>query len=628
MNDTELLDRYVKAGCERAFAELVHRHIDLVYGAARRLTGDPHMAEDVTQAVFIVLAKKASRVRQGALLAAWLLSTTRYASSNARTQSTRRLKYERAAAMNSISAGATDPADAVSNADCPLSTTLDAALARLNTADRSAVAMRYLQGRSVAEVAVAMGISTDAAQKRVLRAVARLRDYFTRRGIVLDGMDLGPRLSDQRRQVAPAALGPLVAAKALGAKSIGAGAEVTCASARSGAAGAIADVVLRSITWMSTAKLAATYGILVAVVGATAVAVKSANQAPPTDVRESATSTAPVAHAVNLPPVKPFIPLVLSAESIWQPYVPSTQPGLTVIPISNESLVPINKNTDVCFTGLDPDTRRGNDATAEIKVDASDAGAAMYRQFDAAPYLGKRIRVSGFLKSQGVERQSGLFVVVYRADGAMLAQDDLGGRWVFGTTDWARQDIVCDVSPEAARIIIRVYLRGQGTVWADGLELAVVDANVPVNDDHRWRGWTQTPAKFVTTFDRKVLHNGHPTICMTGDDANHPVNDWIAYDHTEQDVRQFLGRKVRLSVMIKSEGVSYAGPVIRAVGVQNTTAKRDEFYGRRPVRGTTDWTKYATTLDCPKDAIDLSFGVWMNGKGKIWFDELRFEIVK
>jgi hypothetical protein len=106
------------------------------------------------------------------------------------------------------------------------------------------------------------------------------------------------------------------------------------------------------------------------------------------------------------------------------------------------------------------------------------------------------------------------------------------------------------------------------------------------------------------------------------------VNDWIAYDHTELDVRPFLGHKVRLSVMIKSDSVSWAGPVIRAVGVQNTTAMRDEFYGKRPVRGTTDWTRYATTLNCPKDAIDLSFGVWMNGRGKVWFDDLRFELVK
>src|SRR4051794_25982013 len=104
LDDTRLLHRYVHVGCERAFADLVNRHIDLVYGSARRLTRDAHMAEDVTQAVFIVLAKKAGRVRHGAMLPAWLLSTTRYASANAMIRANRRRKYEQAAAMNAIHA--------------------------------------------------------------------------------------------------------------------------------------------------------------------------------------------------------------------------------------------------------------------------------------------------------------------------------------------------------------------------------------------------------------------------------------------------------------------------------------------------------------------------------------------
>jgi RNA polymerase sigma factor (sigma-70 family) len=626
MDDTQLLQQYVKAGCERAFAELVSRHIDLVYGAARRVTRDAHMAEDVTQAVFIVLAKKASRVRHGAMLPAWLLSATRYLSMNAIAQSNRRRKHEMAAGMNSSNADAQGPAvvDDVAS-DAGMSPLLDAALAKLAAADRSAVAMRYLQGRSMREIAVSMGISQVAAQKRVQRALIRLRDYFARRGVVLDGNELDAGLARQMGCNAPSALAAAVAAKALWAKSIGAGAGA------SGSAGVLADVVLRSIGWMTTAKIAAGCGIVIAVLCAAAVAVQSAaHQTQSGAGGVAGATTAPLVRATTqLAPAMPFSPVMFSAESIWQPYVPSTQPGTDIVPISNDSLVPDRHDkADVSSTGLDPDIRRGKAPSVKVSVNASDAGASVYRKFDPAPYIGKRIRVSGFFKSQDVERQSGLNVIVYRADGAMLAQDDLGGRWVNGTMDWTRHDIVCDVSPQAASIIVEVFLRGPGTVWADGLELAVVDRSVPVNDDHRWRGWTQTPAKFQTALDRNELHNGRPTIRMTGLKTNHPVNDWIAYDHTEPDVRPFLGRKVRLSVMIKSDAVSWAGPVIRAVGVQNSTVQRDEFWGRRPVRGTNDWTRYATTLDCPKDAVDLSFGVWMNGRGKVWFDDLRFEVVK
>jgi RNA polymerase sigma factor (sigma-70 family) len=634
MDDTALLNQYVHAGCERAFAELVHRHIDLVYGSARRLTGDPHVAEDVTQAVFIVLAKKAARVRHGAVLPAWLLTTTRYASANAMTKSSRRRKHERAAAMNSPmnstmnSSMSSDDAigpgldDSISGEDGQMSAALDAALARLGTTDRSVVAMRYLQGRSISDIAVALGVSQDAAQKRVLRALARLRDYFARRGVVLDGMDLDAGLSRQLRQVAPAALAPAVVTKAILAKTLAGG---------TGAAGAIADVVLRSISLMTTAKIAATCAIAIVVLGATAAAVQSAGNKPsanPAPTGAAPATGAPVVVAATLPAPKPFVPLRLSAEAVWQPYVPSTQPGTEVIALKNDSLLPGRKDKTTLM-GYDPDTRRAPGADPAVEVrDDSGSGGNMTRRFDAAPYHGKRIRLSGFVKSKDVERISGLFVVVYRADGAWLAQDDLGGRQVHGTTDWARHDIVCDVSPQAAGITVHVFLRGQGTVWADGLELAVVDESVPNNDDHRWRGWTFTPGKFQTALDRKVLHDGHPTICMTGKDTNHPVNDWISYDHTELDVRPFLGHKVRLSVMIKSDGVSYAGPVIRGVGVNNTTAARDEFNGRRPVRGTTDWRKYATTIVMPKNAIDMSFGVWMNGKGKVWFDDLRLEIME
>src|SRR3954454_2853237 len=109
MDDSSLLHEYVNAGCDRAFADLVTRHIDLVYAAARRMTRDAHLAEDVTQAVFIVLAKKASHLRHGAMLPAWLLTTTRYASANALTQLTRRRKHERIAAMNPITAAPPPP---------------------------------------------------------------------------------------------------------------------------------------------------------------------------------------------------------------------------------------------------------------------------------------------------------------------------------------------------------------------------------------------------------------------------------------------------------------------------------------------------------------------------------------
>src|SRR4051812_8261572 len=92
-DDRALLGRYASGRDEQAFAALVRRHVNLVYSAAARRVGDRHLAEDVTQAVFIILAQKARSIRPDAPLSAWLLTTVRYAASNALKMESRRRKH-------------------------------------------------------------------------------------------------------------------------------------------------------------------------------------------------------------------------------------------------------------------------------------------------------------------------------------------------------------------------------------------------------------------------------------------------------------------------------------------------------------------------------------------------------
>jgi RNA polymerase sigma factor (sigma-70 family) len=211
-DDAALLKAFAQGHSEPAFAELVRRHVDMVYSAARRQTrGDDALTEDVTQAVFVTLAQKAQSIRQGEAVAGWLLVTTRYVALNALRSEARRRHHEReAAAMKGEAGEHDDPKGRNWN---EISHLLDEAVAKLKREDRDALAMRFFQGRSIAQVGAAMGISTEAAQKRVTRAVQRLRGIFAARGIVTSDDALASMLGAHLITSAPAALKAAIATK-------------------------------------------------------------------------------------------------------------------------------------------------------------------------------------------------------------------------------------------------------------------------------------------------------------------------------------------------------------------------------------------------------------------------------
>jgi len=187
-DDSTLLTQYVRGRSEPVFRRLVTRHVNLVYSAALRQVRDPHLAEDVTQGVFIVLARRAHTIRSEAALAGWLLSTTRYVASTAiRAQARRRRHEQRAASMNpeplakpaALAAGDLDSTETWQE----MEPHVDAAIAALASADRTAIALRFFDQKSLAQVAAAMGTTEEAARKRVARALEKMRKFLTRRGV-------------------------------------------------------------------------------------------------------------------------------------------------------------------------------------------------------------------------------------------------------------------------------------------------------------------------------------------------------------------------------------------------------------------------------------------------------------
>jgi RNA polymerase sigma factor (sigma-70 family) len=210
VSDMELLRDYDRQGSEAAFAELVRRHINLVYSVAFRHVGIAAHAEEITQAVFVILARKAASLRPDTVLEGWLHETTRLTALSFLRGERRRQFREQEAYMQST---LQESADAVAwNQLAPL---LDEGMSRLGKKDRDAVMLRFFKDKNVCEVAAALKVTEAAAQRRVLRAVEKLRRFFTRRGVVLPAAVLTAAISANSVQAAPALLAKTATAVAI-----------------------------------------------------------------------------------------------------------------------------------------------------------------------------------------------------------------------------------------------------------------------------------------------------------------------------------------------------------------------------------------------------------------------------
>lgn len=207
MSDEELLNRYVREGSNAAFRTLVERHLDFVYSVARRQLGSSHLAEDVTQSVFIELARVARRIDAARPLVAWLhVVSRRTAIDTFRREEARRTREQIAAELAAMNPDAS-PWSAVE----PL---LDEAIESLAEPDRTAILLRYFKHQTLREVGAALGISDDAAQKRVSRTLEQLREFLVRRGIAVTAAGLATDLSAHAVVSAPVTLSSVIAAAA------------------------------------------------------------------------------------------------------------------------------------------------------------------------------------------------------------------------------------------------------------------------------------------------------------------------------------------------------------------------------------------------------------------------------
>jgi len=212
-DDYQLLREYADGGSETAFAQLVERHKGLVYASALRQTGDRGLAEEITQAVFLVLARKARTLGPGVILSGWLFRATRFAAADVLKRERRRLRREQEAlAMNSDVSPPTQPQDETAWQE--IAPILDESLARLGETDRHALLLRFFERKNLAEVGRGLGLSEDAAGKRVQRALEKLRGLLGRRGVAVPAAVLATLLAANAATAAPTTLAVSVAAGA------------------------------------------------------------------------------------------------------------------------------------------------------------------------------------------------------------------------------------------------------------------------------------------------------------------------------------------------------------------------------------------------------------------------------
>jgi uncharacterized protein (TIGR03435 family) len=256
-DDIALLRQYAEEGSEAAFTALVGRYVNLVYSTALRRAGSLPAAEEITQAVFILFAKKAKSLGSKTVLSGWLYHTTQLTAANFLRGEIRRQRREQEAHMQSM---LNEPPSETWMQIAPL---LEDAMTKLGDRDRDAIVLRFFENKNLREVGAAIGTTEDGAKVRVSRALEKLRKIFAKRGVNSTTTVIAGAITAHSVHAAPAALMKTISTVAI-AKGAAAGTSTL----------ALVKGVLKVMAWTKAkTALVASLGILL-VTGTTVVVAK------------------------------------------------------------------------------------------------------------------------------------------------------------------------------------------------------------------------------------------------------------------------------------------------------------------------------------------------------------------
>ena len=297
---------------------LVARHVNLVYSVAMRHVANPHEAEEIAQVVFLLLARKAGSLSPQTILTGWLYRTARLTAANFLRMENRRQRREQEAHMQSL---VPESEPEIWRQISPL---LDAAMEQLGASDRNAVVLRFFEDKSFREVGEALRASEGSAQKRVERALEKLRKFFARKGVVVPAAAFAATLSANSIQAAPAGLADSILAAGIAKGTVVSGSSLV-----------LMKSTLNVMAWLKikTVAFAGLTALLIA--GTTTVTIAQIQ-------KQMAATLLPSPLAAHPPPptAPPLAPMISALDK--QEVV---DPSAMAPNDAQESLHPVGKNT-------------------------------------------------------------------------------------------------------------------------------------------------------------------------------------------------------------------------------------------------------------------------------------------
>jgi hypothetical protein len=302
---------------------------------------------------------------------------------------------------------------------------------------------------------------------------------------------------------------------------------------------------------------------------------------------------------------------------------------------------------------IDNVTVHGGNASAYIEPDVTDPTnmAWLMRDLDVKIYLNKRIRFSAYVKTENANTWATLGVGILgqpvpTADKSpshekILGMDNMEDRPILGKTDWQRYDIVLDVPADITKMHFSLNAGGKGRVWVDDIRFEVADGNVPVTNVYRhmepanlgfeeglsrWLLGSPNSYNFEVKADTQGPYEGRYSGLighLEGASSQGSFHDLHQIVRTDN----YKGERVRLSAYIKTEGVGNRG--IMYLGISGPSGASLDTAITRPdeISGMSNWQKYELVLDVPQDSYSFYMAVGLEGKGKLWVDNVQFEVV-